>query len=270
MTSKNGTVTIDPWDGLRRHTAARIALGRAGGSLPTREVLAFAAAHAAARDAVHEALDWDRLEADIRSLPCDVVRLESAAAAAAAVASAASAASAADRATYLQRPDLGRRLSDASAQRLDASDRKAAPDVALVISDGLSAPAAERQVTPLLRELLPMLRTSGVTVSPAFLVRFGRVAIEDEIGARVGAKAAVILLGERPGLGSPDSLGAYLVFNPQPGRTDAERNCVSNIRPGGLPFPAAAATLHYLITEAIRRQISGVLLKDERDRLLDS
>jgi ethanolamine ammonia-lyase small subunit len=263
MTSKNaGTVTIDPWDRLRRHTAARIALGRAGGSLPTREVLAFAAAHAAARDAVHEALDWDRLEADIRALPCDVVRLERAAAAASSAA--------ADRATYLQRPDLGRRLSDASAQRLDASDRKAAPDVALVISDGLSAPAAERQVTPLLRELLPMLRTSRVTVSPAFLVRSGRVAIEDEIGARVGAKAAVILLGERPGLGSPDSLGAYLVFNPQPGRTDAERNCVSNIRPGGLPFPAAAATLHYLITEAIRRQISGVLLKDERDRLLDS
>jgi ethanolamine ammonia-lyase small subunit len=253
MTLNASTLISDPWDGLRRHTAARIALGRAGGSLPTREVLAFAAAHAAARDAVHEALDWDRLAADVRALPCDVVRLESAAG---------------DRATYLQRPDLGRKLSDASAQTLAASKRAPAPDLALVVSDGLSAPAAQRQVTPLLHQLLPMLRTSGITVSPAFLVRFGRVAIEDEIGAGISAKAAVILLGERPGLGSPDSLGAYLVFAPKPGRTDAERNCVSNIRPGGLSFPAAAATLHYLITEAIRRQISGVHLKDGRGRLL--
>jgi ethanolamine ammonia-lyase small subunit len=253
MTSNGPTVTSDPWNGLRRHTAARIALGRAGGSLPTREVLLFAAAHAAARDAVHETLDWDRLEAGIRALPSDVVRLESAAT---------------DRATYLQRPDLGRKLSDASAQTLAEAKRTPAPDVALVVSDGLSAPAAQRQAAPLLRELLPMLRTSGIIISPVFLVRFGRVAIEDEIGAIAGAKAAVILLGERPGLGSPDSLGAYLVFDPRPRRTDAERNCVSNIRPGGLSFPDAGATLHYLITEAVRRQISGVALKDERGELL--
>jgi ethanolamine ammonia-lyase small subunit len=257
MTSHASTVVNDPWDGLRRHTAARVALGRAGGSLPTREVLDFAAAHAAARDAVHEALDWDRLEADVRSLPSDVVRLESAAAP--------------DRATYLQRPDLGRKLSDASARTLPEFARPATPaDLALVVSDGLSAPAAQRQAVPLLRELLPMLRTSGITVSPAFLVRFGRVAIEDEIGAAIGAKAALILLGERPGLGSPDSLGAYLVFDPKPGRTDAERNCVSNIRPGGLAFPAAAATLHYLISESLRRRISGVPLKDERGKILPS
>jgi ethanolamine ammonia-lyase small subunit len=173
-----------------------------------------------------------------------------------------------DRATYLHRPDLGRKLSDASAQTLAASKSTTAPDVALVVSDGLSAPAAQRQAVPLLRELLPMLGTSGITVSPVFLVRLGRVAIEDEIGAAIGAKAAVILLGERPGLGSPDSLGAYLVFAPKPGRTDAERNCVSNVRPGGLAFPAAAGTLNYLISQAIRRQISGVALKDERGRLL--
>jgi ethanolamine ammonia-lyase small subunit len=258
MTTRASTVLNDPWNGLRQHTVARVALGRAGGSLPTSEVLAFAAAHAAARDAVHEALDWDRLEADIRALPSNVVRLDSAAP---------------DRATYLQRPDLGRRLSDTSAQRLAGFKRPAPappPDLALIVADGLSAPAAQRQATPLLRELLPLLRTSGVTVSPIFLVRFGRVAIEDEIGAAIGVKAAIILLGERPGLGSQDSLGAYLVFEPKPGRTDAERNCVSNIRSGGLPFPAAAATLHYLVSEAIRRRISGVLLKDERGRILPS
>jgi ethanolamine ammonia-lyase small subunit len=255
MNSRPSTVVGNPWDGLRRHTAARIALGRAGGSLPTREVLSFAAAHAAARDAVHEALDWDRLEAELRTLPRDVVRLESAAAAA-------------DRATYLQRPDLGRTLSEASRQTLSAVELQSALDVAVIVSDGLSAPAAQRQAVPLLRELLPMLRSSGFGLSPVFLVRFGRVAIEDEIGGAIGAKAAVMLLGERPGLGSPDSLGAYLVFGPKPGRTDAERNCVSNIRPGGLSFPAAAATLHYLITEAIRRRISGVSLKDERGAVL--
>jgi ethanolamine ammonia-lyase small subunit len=253
MTSNTSTISNDPWDGLRRHTAARIALGRAGGSLPTREVLAFAAAHAAARDAVHEALDWERLASQVRALPSEGVRLDS---------------GAPDRTTYLQRPDLGRKLSDASAGILAGCKRTTAPDVALIISDGLSAPAAQRQAVPLLRELLPMLRTSGFTVSPVFLVRFARVAIEDEIGASIGARAAVILLGERPGLGSPDSLGAYLVFDPKAGRSDADRNCVSNIRPGGLAFPAAAATLHYLITEVVRRGISGVALKDERDQLL--
>lgn len=254
MTAHARTVVNDPWDGLRRHTAARVALGRAGGSLPTREVLAFAAAHAAARDAVHEAVDWDRLERDVRTVAGDVVRLDSAAP---------------DRATYLQRPELGRKLAEASARTLAEFKRPATPaDLALVVSDGLSAPAAQRQVVPLLRELLGMLRTSGITVSPAFLVRFGRVAIEDEIGAAIGARAALILLGERPGLGSPDSLGAYLVFDPKPGRTDAERNCVSNIRPGGLAFPAAATTLYYLVSESLRRQISGVLLKDERDQAL--
>ena len=249
MNAPSSPVVNDVWQGLRRHTAARIALGRAGGSLPTGEVLAFAAAHAAARDAVHEAVDWDRLEADVRALPCDVVRIESAAP---------------DRATYLQRPDLGRTLSDTSRQTLLTSKPTTAPDLAIIVSDGLSAPAAQRQAAPLLRELLPMLRASGLTLSPVFLVRLGRVAIEDEIGQAIGVKAAVILLGERPGLGSPDSLGAYLVFGPKPGRTDAERNCVSNIRAGGLAFPAAAATLHYLITQSIQRRLSGVALKDER------
>lgn len=244
----------DPWSHLKRHTSARIALGRAGGSLPTREVLDFAMAHAAARDAVHAELDRARLVADLHALGLETVFLNSAAS---------------DRQTYLQRPDLGRRLNEESRTVLPqrSASASSAPDLALVISDGLSAPAAQVQAAPLLAELLPMLRDSRIAVSPACLVRHGRVAMQDEVGSALQAKAALILLGERPGLGTPDSLGAYFVFDPRPGRTDAERNCVSNIRPGGLGFRAAAGTLHYLIVESLRRRISGIALKDERDAL---
>jgi ethanolamine ammonia-lyase small subunit len=139
--------------------------------------------------------------------------------------------------------------------------------VALIVADGLSAPAVQRQVPPLLAALLPTLRAVGVSISDVFVVHLGRVAIEDDVGAMIGAKLALTFIGERPGLGSADSLGAYLVFDPQPGRTDAQRNCVSNIRPAGLDFPAAAATLHYLVVEALRRRLSGVALKDERGAL---
>jgi ethanolamine ammonia-lyase small subunit len=237
----------DSWQHLRCHTSARIALGRAGGSLPTAEVLAFAAAHAAAQDAVHAEFDLDRLESDLKAQSLDGIRLQTAAP---------------DRQTYLHRPDLGRRLSDASANSIQAADPP--PDVALIVSDGLSAPAAQTHASSLLGKLVPLLRSSSIRTSPVYLVRLARVAIEDEIGQRVGAQAAIILLGERPGLGSPDSLGAYLVYGPRIGRTDADRNCVSNIRPAGLPIVAAAQTLHYLIVESLRRKISGVMLKDER------
>lgn len=239
----------DGWKKLRVLTSARVALGRAGGSLPTAEVLSFAAAHAAARDAVHEAVDWDALERELRAAGFDCVRLASAAI---------------DRATYLQRPDLGRKLDDESAEKLSASPKSTGVDLAVIFSDGLSAPAAQRQSVALLTELVPMLRGSGITMAPVYLVRHARVAIEDEIGFAVGAKAALILLGERPGLGSPDSLGAYLVFEPKLGRTDADRNCVSNIRPGGLSFPRAAETIHYLIAESLRLRLSGIRLKDDR------
>ena len=235
----------DPWEHLRRHTAARIAIGRAGGSLPTAEVLAFSAAHAAAQDAVHAELDFALLESDLRTLSLKCVQLHSAAP---------------DRRTYLQRPDLGRALDDVSSSAIVANP----VDLAIIVSDGLSAPAAQRQAAPLLNHLLPLLRRSSITFSPIYLVRHARVAIEDEIGERTGAKAALILLGERPGLGSPDSLGAYLVFEPRVGRTDADRNCVSNIHPAGLSFPAAAETLNFLISESLRRRLSGVKLKDDR------
>jgi ethanolamine ammonia-lyase small subunit len=213
--------------------------------------LSFAAAHAQARDAVWAELDVGALARDLASLDLPVTAFASAAR---------------DRREYLLRPDAGRRLCDASRAALvgvpaDARGR----DLCLVVSDGLSALAAQRQAAPLLRELLPRLRQSQVSLGPLCVVKLGRVAVEDEVGQALRAKAALILLGERPGLGSPDSLGAYLVFDPVAGgRTDADRNCVSNIRPEGLAFAPAAATLHYLITESLRRKLSGVGLKDER------
>jgi len=241
----------DAWASLRRYTSARIALGRSGGSLLTAEWLAFSMAHADARDAVHSRLDVDVLERDLAPLGLPLVRLHS---------------DAPDRIAYLQRPDLGRRLDGPSREQL-AGLNATACDVAIIIADGLSALAAQRQSPALLREWLPLLRESSFTLAPLVVVLHGRVALEDEIGSLLRASAAVILIGERPGLGSPDSLGAYLVFNPKPGNTDADRNCVSNIRAEGLSQSAAARTLHYLLTESLRRKISGVRLKDDRPQL---
>jgi ethanolamine ammonia-lyase small subunit len=238
----------DPWSSLRRHTAARIALGRAGGSLPTREVLSFSLAHAAARDAVHAELDAESLRQSLAPLVLPCLLLAS---------------QAADRQIYLQRPDLGRRLDEVSRAALAALPA-GSPDVALIIGDGLSPPAAQRQAPPLLDRLLPSLRTAQITIAPLSIVRQARVAIEDEIGSALGAKIAVILIGERPGLGTAHSLGAYLVHDPRSGRTDAERNCISNIRPDGMPPEDAADLLAHLIAESLRRGISGIALKDER------
>ncbi len=249
MTPKNSPTT-NPWLALRSATSARIALGRAGGSLPTRAWLDFKQAHAAARDAVHAPFDAEGLAEQIRSLGCDVVVVSSAAP---------------DRATFLKRPDLGRRLSTAALRTLRQQDRpQIQPDVVIVVSDGLSAMAVHRQTIPLLTLLLPKLQNDGWALATVVVVRFGRVAVQDAIGELLGARIALILIGERPGLGSPDSLGAYLVYSPQPGRNDAERNCVSNIRPAGLPHAAAADTIHHLLTESRRRRLSGVGLKDER------
>jgi ethanolamine ammonia-lyase small subunit len=242
------THALDSWSSLRRHTSARIALGRAGGSLPTIEVLDFTIAHAFARDAVHAELDTESLIKDLLPLGMETIVLAS---------------HARDRQTYLQRPDLGRRLDDASRAALSTLSQKDS-DVAIIIGDGLSAPAAQKQSSVLLTELLPLLAKAQISAAPLCIVRHARVAIEDEIGSLLGTKIAVILIGERPGLGTAESLGAYLVFNPRLGRTDAERNCVSNIRPDGLAPADAARTLAYLIIESLRRQVSGVLLKDDR------
>ena len=252
-------VTDNPWEALRRFTAARIALGRAGVSLPTGPQLAFQLAHAQARDAVHLALDVDALKLQLQ---------EHGICAADAVMQVHSAAP--DRLTYLQRPDLGRRLSDESrAQMLAAPFAAAAQarpyDVAFVIADGLSSLAVGQNAAPFLAELERRIAPEGWKIAPPVIVRRGRVAVADEVGELLGAKLVVILIGERPGLSSPDSMGLYLTWMPARGLTDASRNCISNVRPQGLRYEEAAYKLHYLMSEAHRRGLSGVALKDETE-----
>jgi ethanolamine ammonia-lyase small subunit len=243
-------VTHDPWQALRNATSARIALGRAGGSLPTKAWLDFKAAHAAARDAVHCVFDAEQLAADIRTLGTEVAIVDSAAP---------------DRRTFLSRPDLGRQLDERSRYVLQELQSDAGHELAIVVSDGLSALAVYRQALPVLQSLLPKLKRERWRIAPIVVARFGRVALEDEIGQRMGAQVALMLIGERPGLVSPDSLGAYLVYEPRPGNTDAQRNCVSNIRPEGLPIEVATETIRYLVAESRRRRLSGIRLKDERE-----
>jgi ethanolamine ammonia-lyase small subunit len=248
--NKSSLVTTDAWQRLQAATPARIALGRAGASLPTRQWLDFKSAHASARQAVHEPFDAGQLAAALADLGVEVVMVDTAAA---------------DRLVYLQRPDLGRRLSADSEQRLRAAATvDPAPDLAIVVSDGLSPLAVHRQAQPLLAALLPQLIAQNWRLAPIVIARFGRVALQDQVGELLRAEIALMLIGERPGLGSPDSMGAYLVYAPRPGNTDANRNCVSNIRPEGLSWQAAADTIQYLLSEARLRRMSGISLKDER------
>ncbi len=243
--------TPDPWSALKAFTGARIALGRAGGSLPTAEWLAFRFAHARARDAVWRDLDLVALGKDVEKLGLASLEARSAAP---------------DHQTFLRRPDLGRTLAAGEGARLRAAGSGAPPDVAVICSGGLSAAAVEAQLAPLLAALLPRLRDKALTVSPLILVRLGRVALSDEIGAALGARAVLLLIGERPGLATPASLGAYLTFGPRPGRSDADRNCVSNIHAQGLSPALAAHRLAWLVAESLRLGLSGVTLKDESDR----
>ena len=244
---------LDPWAPLRRLTTARIALGRAGGSLPTQTHLAFQLAHAQARDAVHHPADLDRVAADLGETGLPVVRVESAVG---------------DRTSYLQRPDLGRRLADESQERLAVLRSGGESDVAIVVADGLSGFAVERHAAALVRLVVERLRSAGWSFAPIVLVSGGRVAIGDEIGALLCGRLTALFIGERPGLSAPDSLGAYLTFDPKPSRTDADRNCVSNIRPEGLPLSVAADRVVWLLEEARRRRLTGVGLKEETGRVL--
>ena len=231
---------------LRQWTDARVALGRAGGSVPHRSLLDFRLSHARARDAVHRDFDPAALAVDLEATGLPVLLAPS---------------QATGRTNYLQRPDLGRRLSEAAREALATASVPGGCDLVIIISDGLSADAAQVQGPPLLGALLPLL--AGWPLAPLVVAPFARVALQDEIGAVLGARTALILLGERPGLGSPDSLGAYLIHGPRPGCTDADRNCVSNIRPAGLPPEAAARRIAWLLSEARRLGFSGVDLKDQ-------
>ncbi len=233
----------DPWSALRRHTPARISLGRAGTSLPTHEVLRFAAAHAGARDAVHLPLDVEALLAELRAQGLAPLQAAS---------------RAGSRMEYLTRPDLGRQLAPASR---DALDPGTGGGLCIVVGDGLSAIAAQRHAAPLLAELAK----AGVVAGHVVVATQARVALGDEIGERLGASLALVLIGERPGLSSPDSLGAYLTWDPRVGRADSERNCVSNIRPEGLPLAPAAARLAWLVRESRRRRVTGIALKDDSE-----
>ncbi len=235
---------------LRRLTPARIALGRTGTSMPTSAQLDFQYAHAQARDAVHLPFDHAGLSSQLAERGRASLLLHSAAT---------------DRNSYLQRPDLGRKLSDESAQILRdyALANPGGVDLAIVVADGLSALAVHRHTLQFLARMEDQIVNDGWSVSPVILVEQGRVAVADEIGELLGAKMVVILIGERPGLSSPDSLGLYFTYNPKVGLTDAYRNCISNVRLEGLSYGMAAHRLLYLMREACRRQLSGVNLKDE-------
>lgn len=239
-------ITTDPWHTLSQLTEARIALGRAGSSLPTTPLLQFAADHAMARDAIHTAFHTDDLARALADLGFPTLIAHS---------------QAATRAEYLRRPDLGRLLDEPSRIALTPAEPASPKRLCVIIADGLSPLAPMRNAVPLLEHLRPGL--AGWSLDAVILATEARVALADEIGQIRGAEATLILIGERPGLKSPDSLGAYLTYRPQPGRTDAERNCVSNIRAGGLAPAEAAARLLRLLNNARTLGASGVCLKDE-------
>jgi ethanolamine ammonia-lyase small subunit len=240
------TEIVDFWKQLKQYTAARIALGRSGNSITTAQLLDFQLAHAQARDAVQANLPVAQLEQILASYQHSVLSLTS---------------QATNRKMYLQHPDLGRSLHPDSVAKLIALP-KADYAICLVVADGLSALAIERNIGPFFDELLPRLSALHYRLAPFCLVTQGRVAIGDEIASLLRSQIVVMCIGERPGLSSPDSLGIYMTYQPHKGMTDEMRNCISNIRPGGLPYAFAAEKLVYLLNESFRKKLSGVHLKD--------
>ena len=232
---------------LRGLTPARVGLGRAGASLPTDALLAFTLDHARARDAVHAALDVSSIASGLDALGLEALRVASCAS---------------SRADYLRRPDLGRKL-DSVSRHLLTSRNSDSCQLAIVIGDGLSPSAVNAHAIELLRNLVPLIALDGIETGHAVVATGARVALGDEIGAVLGARMVVMLIGERPGLSAPDSLGAYLTFAPRAGLTDAERNCVSNIHASGLGYDEAAFRIGWLVREGLNRGITGVALKDE-------
>ena len=236
----------DPLNQLKEFTAARIGIGRTGASIPLKQSLAFKLAHAHARDAVYSELDTHKLSADLKQFELPVLLLHS---------------RAVYREQYLQRPDLGRKLDDSSVELIN-DHANTANDIIIIIADGLSATAVNNNAVGLLKILIPQLQSAGLKLAPICLVKQGRVAVADDAGAYIKARLSLILIGERPGLSSADSMGVYITFQPQPGLTDESRNCISNIRPHGLTFKPASKKIFYLIQEAFKRKLSGVGLKD--------
>ncbi|GGH20183.1 ethanolamine ammonia-lyase subunit EutC [Mucilaginibacter phyllosphaerae] len=243
-------VEEQPLNFLKEFTAARIAIGATGNSIPTRQSLEFKLAHAHARDAVYSIMDTERLEDELAQFHRPVLQLHS---------------MADNRARYLQRPDLGRKPNQESLNRL--ADQITGDDIVIVIADGLSAIALNQHIMALLQVLIPKLLAAGLKVGPLCLVQQGRVAIGDDIAHELQAKLSVVLIGERPGLSAADSMGAYLTYQPRPGLKDNSRNCISNIRPGGLGIATAADKIFYLVQESFRRKLSGVQLKDNQGLL---
>jgi ethanolamine ammonia-lyase small subunit len=239
---------MNDWSALKRVTQARIGLERAGSAISSRELLAFQLAHAQARDAVWREWDVQACAAALQRQGSPTLCLQS---------------RASDRAQYLKRPDLGRRLDDASIESLGAVREQTQAEVALILSDGLSAAAVDAHGVALVLAIRDALQAASVSCTPTLLARFGRVALSDEIGHTLGARVSVIVLGERPGLSAADSLGLYLTHAPAPGNSDAQRNCISNVRePGGLPPAVAALRLVNLLRRALTLGVSGVQLKD--------
>jgi len=239
-------VQPDEWSSLKEYTAARIALGRTGTAEPLQALLQFRLAHAHARDAVYAVLNQPVLLQELQLLQQAAFTLHT---------------QAASRSEYLQYPHRGRRLHTKDIVQLNEFN-STGYDLCLVLADGLSATAINNHAIPLLRLLFPLFESARLSVAPVCIVQEGRVAIGDECGHLLKAKLVVVLIGERPGLSSPDSLGAYLTFRPAPGLTDESRNCISNIRPEGLNYQAAAEKIFFLINESLRLQLSGVALKD--------
>ena len=242
----------DSWESLKAFTKARIALGRTGVAPPLKELLDFRLCHAHARDAVYSVLELDKLEEGLQQFQSSVIIVAS---------------QAADRSVYLQRPDYGRKLDKPSSSNLK-NESSYSVDVSITIADGMCATAINKHAVPVLKKVIPLLKQSVLTIAPLVIAQQARVAIADEIGSLLNAKLSLILIGERPGLSSPDSMGAYITYNPSAGTTDESRNCVSNIRPEGLNYALAAEKIIKLIKASLQLKLSGIMLKDEDQNFL--
>ncbi|QJB56792.1 ethanolamine ammonia-lyase subunit EutC [Pseudodesulfovibrio sp. zrk46] len=239
-------ITEDHWHNLKKFTDARISLGRVGSSLPLRESLDFKLAHAQARDAVHTPFSIDKLANDLAASGIETIKLKS---------------SVTDRSEYLTRPDLGRQLSEESRTAFDGITK--GYDICVTVSDGLSSRAIHENALEFLNKFIPMAQRAGINSAPVALVENGRVAVADEIADRLQATLSIILIGERPGLSSPNSMGIYMTYSPKPGTTDEARNCISNVRNGGLTIDEGVQKLAYLTEMALASKKSGVELKDK-------